>query len=210
MNIYELFFTCINIPYKQVGVSTNYQTLKKGDTLYIFFQGSNGVNDWKNNFDFPIKPYKRMGKTVWFAHGGFLRAFKEVEPYLQELLLDKSYSKLVIAGYSHGAAIASLCHEYIYFNRLDLRNNLLGFGFGCPRVFWGFKIKEIEKRWENFTVVRNINDLVTHLPPAILGYRHVGKMLEIGKQKKYTPVQAHYPENILKELKIYEKVIVIP
>ncbi|MBQ8658695.1 MAG: hypothetical protein IJ506_06125, partial [Clostridia bacterium] len=55
-------------------------------------------------------------------------------------------------------------------------------------------------------LVRNIDDIVTHLPPAVLGYSHVGKLLEIGKKGKYTAVEAHLSENILAELKAYEMI----
>ena len=87
----------------------------------------------------------------------------------------------------------------------DLRDNLYSYGFGCPRVLWGSKTKEIINRWEKFTVVRNIDDIVTHLPPKILGYFHVGNLLEIGKKGKYSKVDAHKSENILIELKEYQK-----
>ena len=72
-------------------------------------------------------------------------------------------------GYSHGAAIATLVHEYIFYNRPDLRENLWGYGFGCPRCFWGFlPSKEVQGRWARFFPIRSIDDLVTHLPPAVL------------------------------------------
>ena len=60
------------------------------------------------------------------------------------------------------------------------------------------------RRWENFTVIRNLNDIVTHVPPAILGYSHVGTVLEIGIKGRYTPIEAHYEENILAMLAEYE------
>ncbi len=205
MNLQSLFRRCIDIPYSKVGISANYATEQIGNTLYIFFEHSSGKNDWKINLDFPAKPYKRMGKTVWFAHRGFLRQWKEIESALSEIILDKSLGKIVITGYSHGAALAVLCHEYVWFNRPDLRNSLLGYGFGCPRVIWGIKTKQLFRRFEGFTVIRNIDDIVTHLPPAILGYVHVGKMLEIGEKGKYSPVGAHFPENILYELSLTEK-----
>ena len=142
-----------------------------------------------------------MGNTVWFAHKGFLKAWKQLEGIVQNLIADKTIKQIIITGYSHGAAIAVLCHEYVWFNRPDLQQNLKSFGFGCPRVIWGVKTLQTKKRWKNFTVIRNLDDIVTHLPPFIFGYIHVGTMLKIGERKKYTPVQAHYPINILKELK---------
>ncbi|MBQ2293894.1 MAG: hypothetical protein II258_00815 [Spirochaetales bacterium] len=54
-------------------------------------------------------------------------------------------------------------------------------------------------------MVRNIEDVVTHLPPAALGYRHVGKMLEIGAKGRYSDVDAHKAKNIEKELLKYEQ-----
>jgi len=56
------------------------------------------------------------------------------------------------------------------------------------------------RRWERFTVIRNLDDLVTHMPPAVLGFSHVGELLEIGEKGRYSRVDAHRPENILAEL----------
>ena len=138
-----------------------------------------------------------MGKTVWFAHRGFLGVWKEIEEKVKDNIFNKKIKGINCVGYSHGAAIAVLCYEYARFNRPDLREDVYGYGFGCPRVIWG----EIpDDRWQNFTVIRNIDDAVTHLPPTVLGYKHIGKMLEIGKKGRYTPIDAHRFENILNEL----------
>ena len=202
--LYELLYECINIPYSQAGISASYATRVSKATLYIFFEGSNGKNDWKINISFPAKPYQRMGKTVWFAHGGFLDTWKEIEPFVALRLADPKIEEVIITGYSHGAALAMLCHEYVWYNRTDLRDKLHGYGFGAPRVFWGIKTRDLRERWKNFTVIRNIDDIVTHLPPAALGYSHVGQILQIGSQGKYSAVDAHRAENMLTELKAYE------
>lgn len=199
----ELFLKCTTIPYSNAG-NINYALLYDYNTLYIFFEDSNGLKDWKSNLDFPAKAYKRMGKTVWFAHRGFLDIWKKLEPILSPKILDKAVDNIIISGYSHGAAIAVLCHEYAWYVRPDIRTSLKGYGFGCPRVFWGIKTENLKKRWQNFTVIRNVDDIVTHLPPAVLGYSHVGKMLEIGEKGKYSPIEAHIANNILTELKKYE------
>jgi hypothetical protein len=81
-----------------------------------------------------------------------------------------------------------------------LRSSIEAYGFGAPRVLWGI-LGNKRHRWDNFTVVRNLNDLVTHLPPVIFGYRHVGKLIRIGKRGKYSMIDAHRQENILNELK---------
>ena len=204
MKLSTLFSLCLSIPYQQAGVSASYATKRQENTLYIFFEGSDGANDWKRNFEFPAKPYTRMGKTIWFAHSGFLRTWKEIEPMLETQIADKSIEKIIIAGYSHGSAIAVLCHEYVWYHRPDLRKCLEGYGFDGPRVVWGIKSKALKSRWDNFTLIRNIDDIVTHIPPAVLGYSHVGKLLEIGEKGKYTDIEAHLSDNILTELKAYE------
>lgn len=205
MDLYWLFGKCLAAKYRQDGGSANYAFERVGDTLYLFFEDSDGAEDWSINLDFPAKAYRRMGKTAWFAHRGFLGAFKRTEKYLSPLISDPSVRNIIVSGYSHGAAIALLCHEYIWFNRPDLRPSLEGYGFGCPRVIWGILRESVARRWEKFLVIRNIDDIVTHLPPTLLGYRHVGRLLEIGEAGKYSPIEAHYPENILDELRRYEK-----
>lgn len=204
MNLYELFLECIRIPYLKVGEDTNYAVRREKDTLFIFFQASIEATDWKRNLNFPAKPYKRMGKTVWFAHRGFLQVWKELEPILADEITDRTVKKIIVTGYSHGAALAVLCHEYVWFRRPDLRKSTEGYGFGCPRVFWGIQTPNLKRRWENFTVIRNINDLVTHVPPVFMGYSHVGTLLKIGGKGRYTAIEAHFSENILKELRAYE------
>ena len=116
---------------------------------------------------------------------------------------------VTIVGYSHGGAIATLCHEYVWFNRPDLRDKLEGYGFGAPRVFWGLSMsKELKERWANFHVVRNINDIVTHMPPSIFGFRHVNDVIEVGKKGelvnknyKFDCVNAHMSSNYIYSMK---------
>ena len=200
MNLVQLFQKCVNAEYVHVENSGDYYVEQDGSTLYIFLECSNGREDWKNNFDFPAKPYKRMGKTVWFAHRGFLKVWKSIENYIKPYIMNPEVKKIITVGYSHGAAIAVLCHEYIWYNRPDLHESIEGYGFGCPRVFWGLRLKHITNRWSRFTVIRNIDDIVTHVPPAIFGYSHMGALQEIGSEDKYSPVNAHRPENIAHEL----------
>lgn len=204
MKLSHLFENCLNAKYVQVENAVNYSVERVCSTLYIYFEWSKGCADWKNNLDFPAKPYKRMGDEIWFAHRGFLRAWKTVEGYVSDSVTDRAIKKVVTVGYSHGAALAALCHEYVWFNRPDLRDRIEGYGFGCPRVLWGVRTKRLAQRWGRFLVIRNINDLVTHLPPAVFGFSHVGELLEIGERRKYGMIDAHRPENILAELYNYE------
>lgn len=199
-NLYELFKETVSIPYSNTGTSVSYAIRKERETLYLFFEHSSGEEDWIKNLDFPVKAYKIDDGKTFYAHRGFLRAWKELEDVLSPHIQAPVSKRIVISGFSHGAALALLCHEYVWFHRPDLRERLEGYGFGCPRVVWGRRSKELHKRFARFTVIKNIEDIVTHLPPAFLGYTHVGNMLLIGEKSKYSAVSAHYEQNYLAEL----------
>ena len=173
----EKFTECLNASYVHIENDASFAVKQDGETLTLYFEKSNGATDWRNNFDFPARPYRDMANG-WFCHRGFLRVWKSIEPYIVNKIFDLSISKIDIVGYSHGAAIALLCYEYVKFNRPDVE--VSGVGFGCPRVFWGTARRAVMQRFEGFVVVRNGCDLVTHLPPACFGFRHVGKLLKIG------------------------------
>lgn len=205
MNLYHLFLQCVTIKYNEICGFVNYKLIKKMDTLYVFFEDSKGVKDWLVNLNFPVKPYKQMNNCVWFAHRGFIRVWKALENKLKYAILDKTIKKFIVVGYSHGAAIAVLCYEYIWFNRPDVRDCLFGYGFGSPRVFWGFCRKELKTRFKNFTLIRNANDIITHLPFAIMGYFHTGNLLKLKSNNNYSCIFAHKKENILESIKMYEK-----
>lgn len=228
----KLFAECAwEIPFNIVGDSVNYAFVEEGDTLYIYFQGSNSITDWVRNFLFGKKPYKDMA-VPYKVHRGFLAAWKTVEDIIinkvtekqKEEVLNKrtggvhlkevfKWKHIVIAGYSHGGALAGFCHECVWYYRPDLReNNLEGYGFEAPRFYAGFKVKkQLKERWEKFTVIRTNNDIVTHCPPVIFGYTHVGSLLKVKGDKKLVSdkvpgcVKSHYPQVVYDALVKFEQ-----
>ncbi len=203
MNLSELFSLTLHAPYLDVEKNASFAVIGKRDTLYILFQWSRGGEDWKNNLDFPAVPYKDMPHR-FLCHRGFLSVWKAAEPYIADILQETGYDKITVSGYSHGGALAMLCHEYIWFHHPEKRARLKSVGFGAPRVLWRLPgTLWPEKRFTTFTTVRNIDDIVTHLPPAILGYRHVGKLLEIGTEGRLSDIDAHRPENYREALTDY-------
>lgn len=206
MDLLNLFKRCLNASYTTVDNQGDYSVKQIGTRLYIFFEWSDGATDWKNNFNFPAKPYKDMG-TTWLCHRGFLKVWKSIEPHIKDAIMRRTVKSVTIVGYSHGAAIAALCHEYVWFHRPDLRNKLEGYGFGAPRIFWGRMKDELKERWKSFRPIRNLNDIVTYMPPKLFGFRHVNAVIEIGEkgnfeQKNYKLdcVNAHMASNYLYSL----------
>ena len=204
--MYNLFKKCLKATYTHTHQDGDYAIEIEKDTLYILFECSDNLVDWKNNFNFPAKPYKHMDH-VWFCHGGFLRVWRamrnEIEDKVAELLSShREIEKIICIGYSHGAALSVFATEdmeYLYGRSY----NVEGYGFGVPRVLWGFVPKVVKHRLRNFISVRNIPDIVTHVPPTILGFRNAGKLLKIGKRSKYGPFKAHDSESYLEELYKY-------
>ena len=200
MDLSEALTSCLDLHHRYIHVNGggDYYIERCGKTLKIYFEWSDGIEDWINNFRFfavPCKPYKGMNK-IWFCHGGFFKVWEAIEPYLAEVIADRSITNIDVVGYSHGAAIALLCYEYCVFNRPDAI--IEGVGFGCPRVLWGFIPKKIRERFYNFKVVRNGNDIVCHLPPAFMGFTHVGKIIKIGRTN---PIKDHLGSEYLQSIK---------
>ena len=195
----QLFEQCLSMPYIEVENGGSWAYSREGERLFLWFQHSHGVTDWLNNMQFGAVPYREMDPP-WECHAGFLKVWKSLKPYIEPLVLDPTVKALTLVGYSHGAALAVLCHEYIWYRRRDLRDRLFGFGYGCPRVLFGCVPPDIALRWEHFYVVRNLDDLVTHLPPRALGFCHVGNLITVGTSGKYSPLNAHRPESYLMEL----------
>ena len=215
MLIYNLFYRNVWLTdYKQAGDSVNYAFEENNKTLYIQFEGSNSITDWVRNFWFFKKPYKDM-EIPYKVHGGFLAAWKEVEDIIINKITEKDekglykYNKIITLGYSHGGALSGLCHECVWFHRPDIRENIFGIGVESPRFYHGWRVKKsLRERWENYVVIRNCNDIVTHAPPAILKYCHVGKIIKVGdksKLKRPKCIKAHYPVPTYEGIREYEK-----
>lgn len=228
----ELFLNCAaRISYQTVGADVNYAFVEDGDTLYIYFQGSkdikaeNGWIDWVRNFLFfpkPKKPHDKM--DIGFkVHGGFLSAWNEVKNLVRRkiaecIIVDGTptaeykFKKIIIVGYSHGAALSGLCMEEVWYRRPDIRDDIIGFGFESPRFYAGWTVKkELQERWANYFVFRNRNDLVTKCPPAILRFCHVGHLIKIGQNDGTSDynrpkcIGAHYPDKVYRNLVEWEK-----
>lgn len=211
----KLFYDCVySVKYSQAGDSVNYAFIEDNDRLKIFFEGSNSITDWVRNMLFSKRPYKDM-LIPYRVHRGFLAAWREVKDIILRKItqLDSNESfkwkKITIIGFSHGAALAGFCHEFVWYHRADLRDNgLEGYGFEAPRFFAGFIVPDVLKeRWKTFVVIRTNNDIVTFAPPWVLGYTHVGSLLKIKgdhtlvKNKQPKCIKSHYPQVVLDALR---------
>ena len=215
-SLIEIFDTCANREgyttvtvekekFKRYEVDYKFEEDEDKHVLYIYFEPSDGRTDWIVNFSYWRQAYDSM-KVPYRAHGGFLESWKIVHDAIVKKVTEKGFDgdykwqHVIISGYSHGGALAVLCHECVWFEREDLRDTkygIIGLSFDGPRVYGGLYIKpELKERWRNFYVIRNHNDIVTHLPPLLFFFRHVGKVVKIGVGQNPGLIGAHYPERI--------------
>jgi len=195
----QLFQSTLKGPWKTAGIDTQYRITDSDTHRLLSFQGSSSRQDWIDNFMFgavPVKPY-RFQSIPWLAHGGFVRAWKAAQDQIMtEVHKDLNDRFLLIAGYSHGGAIAVLAHEDCFYNGLDPHTDT----FGSPRVLW-LPGQRIKSRFANLAVHRTKGDIVGHLPPFLLGYTHVGKVSRIGPSRliSHKPHYADCYKSALKE-----------
>jgi hypothetical protein len=179
-----LFEKTLRGPWSTAGNDTQYRVEVIDDIVYLFFQGSSQDRDWKYNFDFPATPYKNQ-PVPWKAHRGFVNAWKAAEDQvMMDVAKVKGKRKLIIAGYSHGGALAVLAHEDLFYHHADPTT----YTFGAPRVLWLPK-RSILSRFEKLTNIANRGDIVTHVPPCLIGYCHAGKAKRIGCNRMIS----HFP-----------------
>lgn len=208
----QLLFQCDKtVTYEEtLKNKVNYQFVTEDKTLYIFLEPSSGWIDWKHNFQFKKRPYKDM-KIPYRVHRGFLKCWKEIEDIIIAKITETDdqdnylFDTIITVGYSHGAALAMLCHECCWFHRQDIVDCIYGIGFDGPRVYGGFSVNpELKQRWDNFILVRNNTDIVTHVPPRCFGFTHIGHLLHVGQHEKYGPIKSHYSFRIIRSLLKFE------
>jgi hypothetical protein len=191
----HLFDQCLGGPWKTAGIDTQYKIIEGENEITLAFEGSSSFQDWRDNFAIPVRPYRAM-PIGWLAHGGFVRAWKRAEDQISsELRAVIQSRRLRITGYSHGSALAILAHEYFTFH--GFRPETIA--FASPRVLW-LPPKRIKERFKKLTLVMCRGDIVTHLPPQLLGYRSIGNTIRIGPWRIISHF-AHYPKAYISALK---------
>lgn len=154
-------------PWITAGKDVQYKVVDR----VLYFECSDGKSDWRYNLAF--------GDTVYDdgefrAHRGFKMLWKSIKKEIEALDFDS------IVGYSQGAALALFAHEN-FLHRKGYEP--ISFVFGCPRVLYR-PSGNVLSRFSQFYRFENPGDVVTKVPPAILGYRHVGQRFVLERNVK--------------------------
>ncbi|MDA3855889.1 MAG: lipase family protein [Candidatus Woesearchaeota archaeon] len=178
-------------PYENKETDTQWDFYKTEDTLILRFQGSFSKKDWLQNFNAFIVPYKDMKKR-FYVHAGFLKKYKSIREEVLKVCADEDIKEIEILGHSQGAGLSILAHEDIRYHFPNIEVN--SYVYGCPRVVsWNAP----DDRWKGFNSIRNGNDVATKVPFFWMGYKHVGKKINVGKKRIpfIFSFKAHYPNS---------------
>ncbi len=173
-----------------------------GRVVTIVFRGTYSKNEWASNLRFCKKkvPYGNFDSPIR-VHSGFIDTYKkrDIRNKIHSLIPDNC-CKIVVTGHSRGAALAALCAVDLQYNFPD--KNVEAYLFGCPRIGNVAFAKSYNNRVFKTLRIVNGNDIVTKIPPAIFGYRHIGTRISVGHIR--TPLvfskKAHYPSMYYKNL----------
>lgn len=180
------------------GNDTQYLIEEHDSHVIIVFQQSNGKTDWLNNFRFWKKPYKNMD-TKFYVHSGFCKCWKLIRDEIAKKVTELNPTSITVIGWSHGAALAVLAHEDMWYRFVkcredsedvdvilsSLRGKIKCITFGCPRVIGIWNFKKIKERFEGVTLFNNGSDIVCTVPPNWMFYRHVVQQTHIGKLRHF-------------------------
>ena len=149
------------------------------DLIIIVFRGTEDTLDWLTNV-----------RAAWITlqggtrvHTGFFQAYWPIRDTLfatVEKLLKTKPRPVYITGHSLGGALATMATaELANHQDSGVRDSIAAcYTFGCPRA--GDSSFDQYVKVPLYRVTNGI-DLVPAVPPAVLGYRHVGDTRYFGK-----------------------------
>lgn len=148
------------------------------DYVVIFFRGTEP--DQRKDIHSDIAFSKEDSETIGEVHHGFKDALDLVYSDIVKFYETKKEGRtLFITGHSLGGALATLCAS-------RLRAGIL-YTFGSPRVGGRHFAKYMDSDFNDITYYRFVNnaDIVPHVPPAFIGFRHCGTLHQINKEGKF-------------------------
>jgi hypothetical protein len=121
-------------------------------------------------------------------YNNFLSSVPDIKKYIDPLLApDQPARKLYVVGHSLGAGIATLagCYFLMEYDWDTLPHSLVNITAGSPRTCMRSMREvvdtELAKKADKVTMMRIVRnkDVVTTVPPALLGFQHLGRLVFI-------------------------------
>lgn len=135
-------------------------------------------NEW-NDIRADANAASVLAETTGKVHRGFKQEVDDLWPMLETALIGND-QPLWFCGHSLGGAMATICAGRCFLSHIESNPEQL-YTFGSPRV--GDKRYINYVSLDHFRFVNN-NDVVTRVPPVLLGYRHCGREVYIDRNGK--------------------------
>jgi triacylglycerol lipase len=157
---------------------------RQGDAAIIAFGGTDPlrVADWRTDFS--------IRRDDHGVHRGFHEGVEAVWEKLSDWLAANAgeLRSVHFAGHSLGAALAAVAADHLVDAGVIAADLVRGvWGFGMPRAGNGifFERYEASLGARTYRLVYG-NDVVPEVPPAGIGFRHVGRWLGCGFGQRFT------------------------
>lgn len=178
MKPFELFELINNTIYKKSGDDVDWAVRVFDDekVVRLLFEPSTTKRDWINNFNFPVKIYKKQESCLRVARG-WGNAYKSCNDEIMDLFIavceDYSDYEIQITGWSYGGAMAVLAAEDFHY-RTGKKANV--YTFGAPKPLWGKKCwKYVMSCVSDVKQYAHVNDCVPLCVP-LPGYKMLKKV----------------------------------
>ena len=171
------FLSCTKLVDNDAGTAG--YVVEGSDIIVIVFRGTEDELDWKTNVN--ARLVALQGGTR--VHTGFFQAYWPIRDAMFDfvkLAVQAKPRAIYITGHSLGGALALMATaELANDDDAMIRDCIAAcYTFGCPRA--GDSSFDIYVKAPLYRITNGV-DMVPAIPPAILGYRHVGDTRYFGK-----------------------------
>jgi hypothetical protein len=125
-------------------------------------------------------PYKNYPDAR--VHSGFWKAYTSIRGFLYDSIQFYNIQQLFVTGHSLGNALATVAT--LDFAEEKNFTSISMVGLAGPRVGNAAYAALFEQYIQNYYRITHSNDPIPHLPPMILGFKHIGH-------------EVYYPNNTL-------------
>ena len=162
----------------------------------VVVKASNEDIDWVTDFSIwdlnkfwkglrKYYPYGDPKNTKVRIHQGFAKGYMVVRESIHEAFKKSNCSYVFVTGYSMGGGVAPIVALDLQYN-FNLSEDKVSCGFCGPRCFNKAGVESFNKRVPKSIFFKYGNDIVTKLPPPMLGFKHAGILkLQFGNKERW-------------------------
>lgn len=163
----------------------------------LVFRCTDSNTNWISNFFLTKKTvaYHNSGSPIRVHNGFYYDYVSSARRFVHEYIKSRDVKELTIIGHSLGGALATLCAVDVQYNFPSVSVSCIT--FGSPRVGNRYFSESYDRRVPDTRRYVYGNDFFCSVPMEFLGYRHVGKLCQLGSRKILPSFSDHLLSNYL-------------